>query len=337
MEFLRAQFHEELNVEGDVTVLGVPFQRHEIIAGLDKDAYEEGFQNWLTARKTRLLEQVIANNQFFKQEYRFDKLRAIVRGGSLVPFVGAGMSMPSGYPGWTPFLEQLRSKSSIPEAEFQASLDLGDYEGAAQTLYDDLGAAAFNERLQSTYEREIEIVGPVLHLPSLFRRHVITTNFDTVLENVYKGHEQGFDSLVLGSGLGEANRLALEGGRLLIKVHGTCSQVSERVLLASEYRKAYDEGGHVKRFFSRFLAGHVLLFVGCRLTVDRTIKEMQNVVGTDDESEFPRHYAIVELQNGDDQIGRERELSKANIFPIWYPDGQHEYVEAFLIALMEKR
>ena len=51
---------------------------------------------------------------------------------------------------------------------------------------------------------------------------------------------------------------------------------------------------------------------------------------------LPRHYAFLELKEGDDRITRKKELAAANIFPIWYSEGEHdESIESLFLKLLE--
>jgi hypothetical protein len=48
------------------------------------------------------------------------------------------------------------------------------------------------------------------------------------------------------------------------------------------------------------------------------------------------HFAFAELKDGDDRVARRRTLASANIFPIWYPQGEHDTsIEALLLKLPE--
>ena len=126
------------------------------------------------------------------------------------------------------------------------------------------------------------------------------------------------------------------GSRLLIKLHGDCRQVSDRVLLRSEYDTAYSDVGVVKNFFNRVMFGQSLLFLGCSLTVDRTISAMKETAREVGADKLPRHYAILELKAADDRVARKKHLSEANIFPIWYGEGEHdESLEALFLKLLE--
>ena len=48
-----------------------------------------------------------------------------------------------------------------------------------------MGAAIFDEAVQSTFGHRRRISGPVQLLPFVFRRGAVTTNFDYVLNEVY--------------------------------------------------------------------------------------------------------------------------------------------------------
>ncbi|HEX8454120.1 MAG TPA: SIR2 family protein [Longimicrobium sp.] len=337
MEFLRSLYHDELNSEGDVNIVGSVFQRSRILSELEPATYKLSYDEWVGQRKQRMLERsedILASHV---NADRFAALKRAYQRGTVLPFVGAGMSMPSGYPDWTSYLWSVQADSHVAEDDIERLLSNEDYEGAAQTLYDDLGSNLFSEHLQARFGCDNEICGPIQWLPVLFPdSHVVTTNFDTVLERVFARSQQGFDRVVLGNSLPEAVRLVAEGGRVLIKMHGSCEATADRVLLASEYGRVYADEGAVRRFFSRFIFGRSLLFLGCRLTVDRTLRAMQDVVAEEGGANLPRHYALMELADGVDRVARTKELATSNIFPIWYPAGEHdESIEALLVALTE--
>ena len=107
-------------------------------------------------------------------------------------------------------------------------------------------------------------------------------------------------------------------------------------MLRDEYAQTYGDAGTVEKFFSRFLFGKSLLFVGCSLLTDRTLLTMEHVVAAEKAHTLPQHYAFLELKEGMDRVERKKALSKANVFPIWYPEGEHdESIEALLLEVME--
>jgi len=337
MEFLKPLYDEELNSEGDVEIVGSVFARSRILNELEPQTYSLTFAEWVEARKANLALKAGEILSQYDNGNRFEQLRKSFKAGGVIPFVGAGLAVPSGYPGWTAFLYQLCEESHVQKESLDQLLGTGEYEQAAQLLHDDLGGALFNENLEGVFSSEKEIYGAIHYLPSLFPNStVITTNFDRLLERVYKGVEQGFDAVKHGRSLAEVVRLMANGSRMLLKLHGECDQVVDRVLVKSEYEMAYADGAVTSEFFNRILFAKSLLFLGCSLCMDRTIARMAKLVTMYGAQTLPRHYAFLELKEQDDRVARKKELATANIFPIWYLEGEHdESIEALFVKLLE--
>ena len=337
MDFLKPLYDEDLNNEGDVEIVGSVFARSRILGELEPQTYSLTFAEWVEDRKANLLLKANEILNQYDNRNRFEQLKKSFKAGATIPFVGAGMSLPSGYPGWTAFLYQLCEESHVQNNELDQLIEAGDYEQAAQVLHDDLGSALFNENLEGEFSSEKEVVGAIHYLPLLFPDStVITTNYDRLLERVYKGVEYGFDVVKYGNSLSEVVRLMANGSRMLLKLHGECDQVVDRVLLKAEYEAAHADGAAVSDFFSRVLFAKSMLFLGCSLCTDRTIANMVAMVTKHKAETLPRHYAFLELKESDDRIARKKELAAANIFPIWYLDGEHdESIEALFLKLME--
>ena len=337
MEFLRSLFHQELDDEGEVIIAGETFTRHDILNGLAPEPYRIAFNEWLENRRIRLLEKASDILSHFDNAGRFEQLSATLNKGAMIPFVGAGLSMSSGFPSWTKFLFQLCDESHVSCAELKVLLDDGLYEEGAQLLYDDMGSALFNEAVQSTFGSAKLPTGPVNLLPSLFpNTSILTTNFDTLIETIFRGDGcRIFDIVQSGKVLTEVCRQMANGDRLLVKIHGDCRQVTDRVLLKSEYDAAYTDAGVIEFFFNQVMFGRSILFLGCSLCADRTIKTMKTLVTKFGPDNLPRHYAFLELKAGDDRVARKKFLADANIFPIWYDEGDHdEAIEALFLKLL---
>ncbi|MCP3956477.1 MAG: hypothetical protein GY719_01350 [bacterium] len=341
MESLRGQFEEELNSEGEVMIAGQPFLRAQILHELAPEAYGLAFDDWIEARKTQLLEKADSILEKYDNEQRFEQFTIAYRAGGMAPFVGAGMSFTSGFPLWTNFLFQLCDESHVETEDLQRLIDGGEYEDAAQLLHDDLGPALFNENIQASFARERIPAGPVVYLPKLFpKASILTTNFDGLIERLFEesdDDEQGIDRVVSGRNLGEVQRQMAGGTRVLVKLHGDCRQVADRVLLRSEYETAYADEEVVEGFFNRVVFGRALLFLGCSLSKDRTVSIMKQIVAKNGSDQLPRHYSFLGLRESDDRVARKKHLSEANIFPIWYEAQEDdESIEALFTKLLEE-
>lgn len=343
MEHLRSVFQEELAdpesgivllTEGRVTIAGRSWKPGDLLEALGGDVYSQAFANWVTSRRQRLLERADDILTQFDQVDRFEALKETFGAGSVMPFVGAGMSIPSAYPGWTAFLQRVRRQTRITEEYLSELLNLGEYERAAQELADALGVA-FDEQVDAAFGRKRELRGPVQLIPRVFDTAVATTNFDDVLSRCYVAGSRPFEQVVTGVDAEEIQRLLSAGRRVLVKLHGTATSGRGRILTAREYEAAY--GGETISHVVRALCTRTLLFIGCRLTVDRLLTAIRAFVSAEGHRRIARHYAF--LATGDDEterLARAAALYQLNIYPIWYPDGtDDESIEALLYRLGE--
>ncbi|PTB96020.1 hypothetical protein C9994_09205 [Marivirga lumbricoides] len=337
MDFLQKIYDDQLNAEGDIEIEGYIFFRAQILKELEEETYNVLYKDWLDTRRKGLLERADTIINLRSNKLRVEKLIKAFNGGSLVPFIGAGMSIPSDYPGWTKFLYKICEESDYPETELAELLSKGAYEEAAQRIHDDLSSGLFNEQLENEFSSEKEILGPIQYLPLLFPSHfVLTTNFDNLLERVFFNIGEQFEGIKSGKELNECAKHLADGSRFLVKLHGTCNQLLNRVLTYSEYENSYSKEDFLYKFFKRAMISKSFLFLGCSLSSDRTIKTMMQIVEEEGAEELPKHYALLsDIKSDDERKAKQKMLAKANIFPIWY-DGEHEEcIEAILLTLLE--
>lgn len=339
MKYLRELFHQELDADGEIEIVGEIFLRRDILQQLAPGPYQVAYAEWKEQRESTLLEKAESILATYDNRLRFDQFLTTFRSGPMIPFIGAGMSMASGFPSWSKFLIELAEESHVFPGSIEGLLLKGHFEEAAQALHDDLGAGLFNENVEVRFSKACDVSGPLNYLPRLFPNStIITTNFDALLERVYSDQgNDGFDRIVSGASMAEVLRQIASGARILIKVHGDCRQVADRVFLKSEYEKLYSDKKLVDQFFSGVIYRQSLLFLGCSLLNDRTLTQMKSVVREYGAERLPRHYALLELKNADDRVTRKKRLADANIFPIWYPEGEHdESLEALFLKMLEE-
>lgn len=341
MEFLKPLFEEQLTANiadsGDIEIGNVEFPPARILKQMEPETYEIAFEEWKEARFSDLLDKAEEILKLFDNRAWFLRLQeTLERSGSVIPFVGAGMSCASGFKTWTGYLWALQAHSHIPPNELDALIAGGQYEEAAERLLNDLGERQFNGHLHTSYRvaRVLSISGPVNYLPLLFNKAVITTNFDDVLERIYEGHSQAFTRILLGR-LGESfNNHVAEGTFCLYKVHGDYAEPATRILTRTEYNTAYTTSSALAETMRLALRSNTFLFLGCSLNQDRTMQLMQDLAG--EVQQLPAHYALLPLPADDgERRTRQRFLADRSIFPIWYPDGEHdESIEALFVKLL---
>lgn len=334
MEYLISQFHESLNEEGGVYIAGYSFTRDNILKELEKSGYQEAFNDWLQQRQAESLARAEDILALFDNQRRFQKLKEIYARGAIIPFVGAGLSMPSDYPGWTKFLYQVLDETKVSKADFDEVIAKGQYEEAAQMLSDALPAGCFLECVENAFGANQEICGVVQRLPLIFKQAVVTTNFDSVLNLCYENANFNFEEELLGPIAEELPRALGENKRVLVKLHGKANSSRNRILTKDEYDKHYHDEQALESVIEA-ISNRTLLFLGCSLTVDRTVQCLSRIVARKGHEHVPRHYAFLKLNEGEDRLARRDQLAAANIYPIWYTDDHDESIEALLEKLTE--
>jgi hypothetical protein len=261
----------------------------------------------------------------------------------VIPFVGAGLSRPLGFPLWTEFLQQEALAAGIGP-KIQQRIERGEYEEAAEALQAARGIRRFEDAVQRVFGRDESRQGRTRYavdlLPQLTRGPVITTNFDRNLEHVFANAQSAFTSRACGGQVSTAVDALNAGTRLLLKLHGDYVEPQSRVLTLQQYAAAYGSANPADIDFERplprllrlLIQSRPLLFLGCSLNSDRTIQVLGRVT-----REYPElaHYAVVERPAEDDEFQRrDRFLSDHCIRPIWYPTGRHDALPILLEKLV---
>ena len=311
--------------------------------GLEEKASE--FEQELLPKQVKSEERTLVDSmneilELYENAENLQELIKQVENKRIVPFIGAGLSVPMGYPRWSDFLLGLVKQDEGVRVKVQAFLNKNDYENAASEIVNYFGEDYFNRLLKQTFGKNSlkgkTLQGAVTLLPKLTQGPLITTNYDHVLETVY--HEAG---VLLTVGWGARVNLSVDAlntkSHFLFKVHGDAEDSTEQILTKAQYRQHYGtddanalnpDSPLVKMLNIIFTQGS-LLFLGCSLQQDRTLNVLQSA------QNVPWHYAIVELPK-ENIHKRRRFLTDKHILPIWYRYGHHEDVETLLKYIVNK-
>jgi SIR2-like domain len=336
MDYFRKRFVNELIDEGDIEVRGLSWDRPDVFKTMDKDAYEEHFQQWVDQQKLDSIERA---KDFLKASGcldRFETLLQRYRTGNVLPFVGAGMSVASGCKTWGPFLLSLLADAAQVRPDVESLLKDSKYEDAAQLIEDQVGADVFAEEIENILgKRDRAAVGTVCLLPQLFKHGCLTTNFDFVLPKAYDDAGVPFKDDYVGERLGEAPRRLGDQPHCLLRLHGQADERGGRVLTTREYNRSYKKRGALTDALQRIAGTRSFLFMGCSLTADRTYDALKAFKRGSNSSPV-RHYALLPLPPEGERQARRAFLAEAEIHPIYYPADDHEQsIEDLLIAMLE--
>ncbi|RLM16294.1 hypothetical protein BIY27_02890 [Gibbsiella quercinecans] len=308
----------------------------EILYWADRDAYLDELDHWEGQCQISQHEDA---SQFIKQSDQvavFLDLVDAVRLGRISPFVGAGISKACGYPMWGEALRKIAQKlNGVEKQDIEPLMAQYDYLQVAQLLYDAAADQVKNFIKTEFRQRAGAIAGPVLLLHELAQGCIVTTNFDSMIEDLFQQRGQPLDGYMYGMQPGNAfvQRL-LRGERCILKLHGDARQDNTYVFTQEQYRIAYGEPisfqNQLPRALRQIFISHSLLFLGCSLEQDKTLDLFKSVV---DEAAFeiPDHFALLnEPATPQERAQKEARLLQLKIRPIWYStsavdDGSHDH------------
>ena len=276
----------------------------------------------------------------------YDSLKQKCQAGCLVPFVGAGLSVFCGYKSWPDTLKELSTYIFSPNKQEQINtlITNDDLLQAAQVIYDSYHPMI--DRLSEIIDyRKIQICNQTVLcsaaayvLPYLFGTSpVMTTNFDRVLEEVYDKCQKKFSKIVTPYEVDLLAQMRQTNAHGLFKLHGDIGpdthDITKLVFTKEQYEKAYADDSRLVTELSRWFQNKQLLFLGCSLTMDKTMEVLQFATKKNDSA--LSHYAILACKT-EDMENRINKIADLGISAIYYPDGKHDAVRVLLERLLEE-
>jgi hypothetical protein len=189
----------------------------------------------------------------------FPALEEALRNGEGVLFAGAGLSFGAGLPDWAQFVDRLRSDLELP-AEHRV-----DYLDLAQWYHERVGTAALADVIRRTYAEPDPPPLPTLShylLLNLPFRHVITTNYDDLIERTLTALKRYPVRIVHQTDVARTGR---GDGVFVVKLHGDALHPEEVVLGRDDYDNFFQGRPAMALLLEGLLLTRVFFFVGYSL------------------------------------------------------------------------
>jgi hypothetical protein len=186
---------------------------------------------------------------------RHPELEQSLLAGECVLFAGAGLSRGAGLPDWAELIQRLADELGIDPARL-------DYLDLAQWHKERFGPDALAEVIRQTFSHPERSSRPTLAhylLLSLPLRHVITTNYDDLLERALTALKRYPIKIVQQE---DVARTGAAGGVFVVKLHGDAAHPEEIVLSRDDYDEFFTSRPAMALLLEGLLLNQTFFFVG---------------------------------------------------------------------------
>ncbi|MFL6253648.1 MAG: SIR2 family protein [Pyrinomonadaceae bacterium] len=248
------------------------------------------------------------------------------RDGSLVPFLGAGISLAAGIPTWGSLLDTLGLASDYttdPHVEHDALTQ-------AELIAHELGTDVLQQKLRAQMGIATDPALAHYLLAALCLPVYITTNYDGLFELAWERmwKDKAYRKLIVIKndvdvteyGLGECDSFPTRGRSLLIKLHGDSTSNTEHMILTrSDYRRHYRSNADFFDVVKRVMRSGCVLFLGFGHRDPEILRLVEDIV-----------YAYEDVS----RLGREETLERSepvkapNLYSVQF-DMRQRTAEAF--------
>jgi hypothetical protein len=248
-------------------------------------------------------------------------IKAAINANKLVVFAGAGISVDAGIPTWNTLIEEMQSEVDIPK-------DDNDYLRIAQMYYNDRQQKEYIEKVRIVLKyRKVKYNEIHEAIFKLSPEHILTTNYDDLLEQVIKKQSLPFSIVSKDKEFPYSLNT-----HLLVKIHGDLND-TDIVLKEDDYLDYSQNHPLIEAFIKSVFASKVVLFVGYSVSdinLKMIMQEVRNILGQD----FQNAY----LLSVDDHLhpAQKNYLQNKGINVICYDDATYKrdknYIYEYLIG-----
>lgn len=310
----------------------------------DRLLYRQELERFRTLRRSRILgDGTFDEHWVARNRRRFDQILLPLRANNIVPFVGAGVSCASHFPGWSAHLANQAVSAGFAEEPVTAALMRGDYEDIIEDIVSMRGEAVFIQELKDEFDRppiQVDLAGRIARLTSSL---IATTNYDFVMQTAMNAVDGRLPELL--SGTEESNQglvsSMINRRRSILMLHGAIKRPQTCIIRRTQYDRYYgsplDLTGPVPKKIKALYEQRSLLFIGCSLNLDRTLSVFREIRRATAAEDLPQHFAFVEVAPETDAVAaRNVELTDIGITPIFFPKGRHDLLSLLIEELLEE-
>lgn len=294
-----------------------------------------------------------------------------VDSNSIIPFIGAGLSNPTGIDTWTNLLINMALPYFDEDEIFEIKheLKLNNHLDIASKIYNKINDVnLYHEFLNKQFEQSRTMTtSTIIKITHLFHS-IITTNYDTSIEEAYNtiNFINNETNELSKQALPHFNSRVLHTNKCVIYLHGYKNK-NKYLLKREDYEFFYptisgkkDCPRGLERFLETLILENNIIFFGFSFDDEYFYKYFKHVIMSeevdqkrlknanyDEEKEEMEHYAFIKLKDdhtGDKKIDKYNEesntilfnkLKEINIKPIYYKDRHTDLETNYLNKLKD--
>jgi hypothetical protein len=189
-------------------------------------------------------------------------LRSIRKDGKLIPFIGAGLSVPLGLPSWSKLIDIIAEQLGYDPEVFKLSgnnLQLAEYYVVSK------GIGPLRSEMDKLFDPEDEkIISSKSHnlLVDMLFPVIYTTNYDRIIERAFELRNVPCHTVASIDDIATAPAQATQ----IVKFHGTFTNDESLVLTESSYFDRLEFESAIDIKLRADMLGKCLLFIGYSLS-----------------------------------------------------------------------
>ena len=255
------------------------------------------------------------NKKFFAD---IKNIRTAIDTNKLVVIAGAGISVDAGVPNWNSLINHLRSEIEVPINEHD-SLKI------AQMYFNDRQQKEFIDKVRTVLNHK-KVKYNEIHeeLLQLNPEHILTTNFDDLLEQVIKKRSLPFSIVTKDKEFPYALNT-----KLLVKIHGDLDN-TDIVLTEDDFLNYSLNHPLIEAFIKSVFASKIILFIGYSFSdidLKMTIQTVRSILG----GHFQNAYLLTvdEMHDAQREYLKHKGVNVVSYFDV-IDDERRNYIDEYL-------
>jgi len=258
-------------------------------------------------------------------------------------FIGAGLSVRAGYPSWETLLSELIDKISEETSTPMATIDElrhlakkpSKYLLVAETIKEILPSDIYRYIKQRFGSNDKDPTSVHKKLFDIKSRFVVTTNYDTLIENAYVKKFNKMPTVYTYKDASSINYNLYDKVDFILKAHGDSNRAPNEIILTEkDYRNIiYNEKGYqsvLQNIFSSFN----IIFIGVSLN-DPELNLLLGYIHHIFHGGTPEHYALMAVEKTTKtEIDRWKKDFNINVIT-YNPEGNHKQIDCFIDELIK--